>query len=111
MSEPVTRRDVLLVLAATVAAALLRFAALGHESLWLDEAYSLDMARAGYLDLLSGRVYDPDNPTGYFLLLRAWLNLFGSTSIETARALSALAGTLAVPAVWLLEPTSEKCSG
>jgi hypothetical protein len=102
MSEPVTRGDARLVLAATAAAALLRFAALGHESLWLDEAYSLDMARAGYLDLLSGRIYDPGNPAGYFLLLRAWLDLFGSTRIETARALSALAGTLAVPAVWLL---------
>jgi uncharacterized membrane protein len=100
--EPVTRGDVLFVLAATAAGALFRFAALGHESIWLDEAYSLDIARAGYLDLLTGRVYDPGNPAGYFLLLRGWLDLFGSTSIETARALSALAGTLAVPAVWLL---------
>ncbi len=100
--EPVTRGDVLFVLAATAVAALLRFAALGHESIWLDEAYSLGIARAGYLDLLSGRVYDPGNPAGYFLLLKGWLDLFGSASIETARALSALAGTLAVPAVWLL---------
>ena len=35
--EPVPRGDVLLVLAATAIAALLRFAALGHESIWLDE--------------------------------------------------------------------------
>jgi 4-amino-4-deoxy-L-arabinose transferase-like glycosyltransferase len=96
---------VLFVLAATAVAALLRFAALGHESIWLDEAYSLDIARTGYRDLLSGRVYDPGNPAGYFLLLRAWLDLTGSASIETARALSALAGTLAVPAVWLLART------
>lgn len=90
------------VLAATTLLALgLRLAGLGLESIWFDEAYSLRLADAGVLDLLTGRVADPGNPCGYFVLLRLWLDVFGF-SIESARALSAVTGAAAVPAVWLL---------
>src|SRR5207302_512315 len=41
----------------------------------------------------------------YYFLLRGWLDLFGSASIETARAFSAVCGALGVPAVWLLART------
>src|SRR5207244_10676342 len=40
------------------------------------------------------------------LLLRAWQDLLGSRSIETARALSGVLGVLAVPAVWWLARVS-----
>jgi hypothetical protein len=103
-ARPDRVRTPLVVLGLTVLALALRLYGRGHESIWYDEAFSLEMARADYADLLTGRPpgRDPGNPAGYFLLLRAWLELFGSASIETARALSALAGALAVPAVWLL---------
>jgi 4-amino-4-deoxy-L-arabinose transferase-like glycosyltransferase len=94
--------DVLVVLALTAVAGLLRLTGLGHESIWYDETCTLEMAGHGYLDMLTGRAYEPSNPAGYYLLLRVWLELLGSHGIETARAFSAVAGTLVVPATWLL---------
>src|SRR6266478_4871948 len=96
------RADLLFVLAATGVGLALRLIGLGHESIWYDESFSLIMAEADYADLATGRVADPGNPAGYFLLLRAWQDLLGSRTIETARALSAVLGVLAVPAVWFL---------
>src|SRR5947209_4886658 len=103
--SPITRlprADLGVVLGTTALALVLRLVGRGHESIWYDEAFSLAMAKAGYHDLITGQVADPGNPFGYFFLLRAWLGLFGSASIETARALSGVAGALAVPAVWML---------
>jgi hypothetical protein len=79
---------------------LLRFVGLGWESLWYDEACSLDMVSASVADIVSGKKLTPGNPFGYFALLRIWCERFGF-SIESARALSALFGTLVIPATWL----------
>jgi uncharacterized membrane protein len=95
------RRDLVLLLLLTVLALALRSAGRGRESIWYDEWYSLDMARADAADLVTGRKVDPGNPAGYVLLLHFWLQGLGH-SLENARALSAVAGALAVPAVWLL---------
>ena len=90
------------VCALTALAAVLRLLGLGHESIWYDETCTLDLARSGYLDMLTGRKLEPSNPAGYFMLLRAWMEMLGSHSIETARSFSAVMGALSVPAVWLL---------
>ena len=90
------------LLATTLLALGLRLFGRGNESIWYDEAYSLEMAQASCADLITGQVADPGNPAGYFLVLRAWLECWESASIETARALSGLVGALGVPAVWLL---------
>jgi 4-amino-4-deoxy-L-arabinose transferase-like glycosyltransferase len=97
------RRELLLVAAVTVLALALRLTGLGHESIWYDEAASLELARHPVYDIVTGApaARDPGNPVGYFALLRLWLLLVGA-SIENARALSAVAGALGVPAVWLL---------
>ena len=79
---------------------LLRFVGLGWESLWFDEACSLDMVAAPFADIVSGKKLTPGNPFGYFALLRLWCLTFGFT-IESARAFSALAGTFVIPATWL----------
>lgn len=96
-----TRRDLALLLVLTLLALGLRLLGLGHESIWYDEAASLDMAGQSAYDLITGRKADPGNPAGYFLLLHGWLQWLGPT-IENARALSAIAGALSVLAVWLL---------
>ena len=95
------RRDLAFLLVLTALALALRLAGLSHESIWYDEAASLDMARASALDLLTGHKLDNGNPMGYFLLLHFWLQAWGPT-IENARALSAVTGTLSVPVVGLL---------
>lgn len=104
-TENLRRGEILIVAALTAVALALRLLGLGHESIWYDEAYTLNITKAAYLDLLTGRVADAGNPFGYYFLLRGWLDLFGSASIETARAFSAVCGALGVPAVWLLART------
>src|SRR5438552_12639681 len=93
--------DYLAVAALTCLGLALRLAGLGHESIWYDEAFSLKLAAASVRAICSVGTADPGNPAGYFLLLKGWLALFGAT-IENARALSAVAGALSVPAAWLL---------
>ena len=85
----------------TVLALILRLAGIGEESIWYDEAYTLRIAAEPLAGFLSGRVFDPGNPCGYFVLLKLWQGLFGE-SLEAARAFSAVGGALAVPATWLL---------
>lgn len=80
--------------------AALRFVGLSWESLWYDEACSLDMVSASLGEILSGNMLTPGNPNGYFAILRVWCGQFGF-SIESARAMSALFGTLMIPATWL----------
>ena len=89
------------LLGLTALALALRLTAIGSESLWYDEAISLKLAAAPYRDLLSGAARDNGNPWGYWLILRAWQALVGP-GIETARALSALLGSLVVPATYRL---------
>jgi len=98
------RRGLLLLAAVTVLGLALRLTGLGHESIWYDEAASMQLAHQPVHALLTGAsdARDNGNPAGYFVLLRLWLLLLGGFSVENARALSAVAGALGVPAVWLL---------
>jgi uncharacterized membrane protein len=89
--------------ALTVLALALRLVGVGHESIWYDEAASLYFASFPAWDIFTfaGQAADGGNPMGYYLLLHFWQQLFGS-SIEAARAFSAVTGALAVPAAWAL---------
>jgi 4-amino-4-deoxy-L-arabinose transferase-like glycosyltransferase len=101
--ESVPRADYFDVLQLTLVfclGAALRFVGLAWESLWYDEACSLDMASASLADIISGNIHTPGNPFGYFALLRIWCEQFGF-DIESARAMSAFFGTLVIPATWL----------
>ena len=96
------RWSVVLFLAANVVIGFaLRFANLGGESIWYDEACSLRMASEPAADIISGVAFDVGNPPGYFLLLRGWCLVFGFT-IESARAFSAACGTATCLATWML---------
>ena len=81
----------------TAVAALVRFYHLGAESLWLDEATSLFLARMDPREMVGWTAADIHPPL-YYSLLHYWL-AFG-TSEGALRALSALAGTLTVPLVY-----------
>ncbi len=82
----------------------LRLYGLGQESLWLDEGVSLYVADvvsfkgllcADYLDITMG------HPPAYFILLKFWMLLFGSSPVS-ARLFSAVAGIAALPLMYLL---------
>ena len=80
-------------------AAALRFFALGAESLWFDEAYSVWVSRhsvAWHIALSTQRIFPPL----YYLCLHFWLRLGSSES--AVRALSALIGLVSIVAVYAL---------
>lgn len=70
--------------------AFLRFYGLAHQSIWLDEAKSIQIAQKNPVDIIEGLKSDSHPPLFYFIL-HVWMKLFGSS--ETAvRALPALFG-------------------
>ncbi len=73
----------------------LRAAGLHHQSFWLDEVDAIAMARAPLHDQLRRLVQIGENGPLYFLLLRPWLALAG-TSEYGLRFLSVACSTLAV---------------
>lgn len=89
-----------LVLIATVGAGL-RMYGLGRESLWPDEIYSVTLSRSLDAVAILRGVTDDVHPPGYQLLLAVFIALFGESE-AAVRALSALAGALAVPLLYLL---------
>lgn len=84
----------------TLAAGGLRFFRLDFRSLWLDEAYSLQLAASDFGGILHGAAGDIHPPL-FHLLLAGWIRVFG-TSETAARALSVLLGALLVPVAFKL---------
>lgn len=74
----------------------IRLVGLGAESAWIDEAYSIVLARHALPDLIRGTAAD-QHPPLYYLLLHVWL-WFGS-GVSFARLLSVMIGTLNVAQV------------
>ena len=84
----------------TLVGGVLRFAALGAKSLWLDESFSVWVAGHTLPDLVTWLIRIDHHPPLYYALLRGWVALFGDS--ETAlRSLSALCSTLAIPFFYL----------
>jgi hypothetical protein len=90
----------LLPLAALLLAALLRFHALGAQSLWNDEGNTLRMIQRELPELLSAASRDIHPPL-YYLLLKAWSGLTGESEFAL-RAFSALSGVLSVACAYAL---------
>jgi uncharacterized membrane protein len=88
-------------LAILIVGAALRLYALGDDPFWLDEAHTANFTRLSISELLSWRrPYDLGNPPGYVLLLKLWVQV--SRSDLWMRAMSALAGLLTLPVVYLI---------
>jgi mannosyltransferase len=81
-----------------VAAVLLRAFNLSAESLWIDEAYSVQTAQS---TLTQAATTDPKNPPGYFVALHFWMKVFG-TSEAGARSLSLAPSLLALILTYFL---------
>jgi mannosyltransferase len=77
-------------------AAALRFYDLGGESYWYDEIIMVHVAQADLSSILHG-----GRPPVYVVLAHFWIRLFG-TSEEATRSLSALAGVLCIPIIYLI---------
>ena len=82
-----------------VAGTFLRFFRVGHQSLWLDEAFSAILAQRDWGQIISGTAQDTMPPM-YYLLLHAFLAL-GDGEIPV-RLPSALWGVFTIPLLYVL---------
>ncbi len=89
-----------IVLALTVAAAVLRFATLDVQSIWLDESATLLLVHRGFSGMLSHLATSESTPPLYYVLVWAWTKVFGA-GVVGFRSFSALVGTLTVPVLYL----------
>jgi len=83
-----------------VAAAVIRFHALGEKSIWVDEGVSIELARLGWYDFIRIVWRHEGNMLLYHLLLRPWL-WFGD-SAAYIRSLSVFSTLATLPAVYVL---------
>jgi hypothetical protein len=84
------------LVALVVLAAILRFATLDVQSLWLDEAATVGLVRRDLWDMLSALPGAESSPPLYFIVAWLWAKLFGADALGL-RSLSAVCGTLTVP--------------
>lgn len=79
---------------------MLRIYRIGDKGLWLDEAFSVWMARNSLPELIAWLLRVDQHPPLYYVLLHFWLWL--GDSAAQVRTLSALFGTLTLPIMFLL---------
>ncbi len=89
------------VAAITVLGGALRFATLDVQSIWLDESATLILVHRGFSGMLSHLGSSESTPPLYYVTVWAWAKLFGAGPVAF-RSLSALAGTLTIPVMYLI---------
>ena len=94
------RRALLWVGMATAIGLFLRLWQIAGEGLWIDEAFSVWIARQSLPAALSWLVRIDQHPPLYYVLLHLWLRL--GDDAATVRALSAIVSTLNIPAIYAL---------
>jgi mannosyltransferase len=89
-----------LLLGLVAAAAILRFAGIGDQAYWGDEAHTAFYAGLAFDEILP-RISDAEGtPPLYYLLVWPWMKLFGNGEVAV-RTISALAGVATVPVTYL----------
>ena len=90
-----------LLAAISLLGAIFRFYCLGYQSLWLDEATSWShVFGRSFFEMITETRQEPA-PPGYFVLLWFSTKIFGDSE-WCLRLPSAVAGTLCIPAIYLL---------
>src|SRR4051794_26325722 len=98
--DVVRRRWELALLGGLVAlAALVRFWNLGAQSYWRDEAYTVWVLRDSLSAVFDRSAATEAAPPLYYLVGWVWAHV-ANTGETQLRSLSAIAGTLTVPAAW-----------
>lgn len=78
----------------------LRFYHLDRESIWTDEAYTLNDIKGSLTSTLNEIMKIEVTPPAYFLMLKVWTHVFG-TSEFVIRFISALFGTMSIGLLFL----------
>ncbi|MBI4276877.1 MAG: glycosyltransferase family 39 protein, partial [Armatimonadetes bacterium] len=89
------------VVTITLLAFAVRYVMLTDQSIWFDEAYSLDLASSAVGQMLTKIRAEDAHPPLFYLLLRGWMKL-GGTGERWVRLLPAILGTAVVPLTYLL---------
>ena len=79
----------------------MRILALDSKGLWLDEAFSVWLARQSLPDLYGWLLKIDQHPPLYYALLHGWIAAFGDAA-GSVRLLSALFGAATIPVMFLL---------
>lgn len=93
------RRHRWLLAVVLLGGAMLRFVDLSGESYWIDEVSMLNVA--GSVQAAAADVRDNGRPPVYVALAVGWIRIFGDSEGAT-RALSATAGTAAIPMMYVV---------
>ncbi len=80
--------------------AWLRFATLGTQSYWYDEAQAAHELHLSFGSMFSSMIVHETNPPLYFVLGWLWARVFGTGEVGL-RSLSALIGTAVIPIAYL----------
>ena len=86
---------------ALILGVVLRVVVINSQSLWYDEAHTASMIRNSYRDLWLGNVKGHTNPPLYWILAKAWSELFSSSEMGL-RSLSVFLGVCSIPALGVL---------
>ena len=95
ISEWVKHKQVILLLMLIiVTGAFLRLYNLGSESIWLDEAASINLSSQSVASIVEESP-NQNHPPLYFIILHFWIKAFGTSEVAT-RSLSAVLGILSI---------------
>jgi mannosyltransferase len=92
--------EIWLVIALTAVAALLRFATITGQSFWVDEATTVHEVGLSFGQMLHELRINETTPPLYFGVAWVWTRVFGAGELGI-RSLSAVAGTVLIPVVFL----------
>lgn len=90
-----------LVIAITIMGGFLRVLLLGTKGMWLDETFSVWMARHSIAEMLQWIVRIDQHPPLYYLILHYWISRYGDTAYY-ARLFSVLFGVATIPVIYLI---------
>lgn len=83
----------------TLLAAVLRFATLDVQSVWLDESATITLVHRGFGGMFSHLSSSESAPPLYYVLVWAWTKVFGG-GVLGFRSFSATIGTLTIPILY-----------
>jgi hypothetical protein len=87
------------LLALCVAGGAIRFATLGQQSFWLDEAVTGRLMRLGFASMVRAIPRSESTPPLYYIVAWLWTRVFGVSEVGL-RSLSAVLGTLTIPLLY-----------
>jgi 4-amino-4-deoxy-L-arabinose transferase-like glycosyltransferase len=91
---------ILLLAVICVTGGIVRFAGIGRDSFWFNEAASYYYAKSNLTEVIRHSWVDETNPPGFHVLIHFWMKIAG-ISEASLRIPSALAGLLAIPLIYL----------